>query len=592
MISKLFVTMAVAEKEISLGTKLADLWEKVGGAFKVACNMGPGGDFQLTTLNVSGREVRVFKNIPAALGDLYRVWLKRFADKKMLVYEDEEYTYAQVEGLMDNLGAALAADFGIMHGDKVGIAMRNCPEFLIAFLGATAMGAIGVPFNSMGNAQELEYVIQDSGCKVLFADPERLQLCAPILSKLGCASVLCRGDGAMAKEYGATALWGDVLASGKGKSPPSLAGIHPESEAMIMYTSGSTGFPKGVVHTQRSVATNMKLGEIITKIKPEFPNPTVLLAVPLFHITALGLVFLQAVPAGANVVMMRKWDAGVALNAIEKYQVTRFTGVPTMIRDLMEHPDFSPEKVSSMKNLAAGGAPVPPGQVKKMHALTGKASSSQGYGLTEVHVATANTGTDYLKRPTSCGRAIPLLVNLKVVDPETQQRVKDGERGELCIKSAMMMKGYHNKPDATAKVIDSEGFFHSGDVAKIEGGFVYILDRLKDLIIRGGENIDCSEVEYAFNSHPAVRECSVFGLPDERLGEVVGAAVWMQGDTVTTAELSAHVASQIAKFKVPLAEHIFLHTQELPKGATGKLDKKGLRAKYSEAIKGPPASKL
>jgi len=584
--------MAVAEKKISLGVKLADLWEKVGGVGKLVCNMGPGGTFQMTSADVDGRKVTVFKNLPAALGDTYRVWLKKFADNKMMVYEDEEYTYAEVDGLMDDLGAALAADFGIMHSDKVGIAMRNCPEFLIAFLGVTAMGAVAVPLNSLWNAQELEYGIKDAGCKVLFADPERLQLCAPFLGQLGCASVLCRGDAVMAKELGAAAMWGDVLASGKGKSPPSLVGIHPESEAMIMYTSGSTGFPKGVVHTQRSVGTNMKLGEMVQKVRPELPFPTVLLGIPLFHITALGLVFLYAVPAGANTIMIRKWDAGVALNVIEKFRVTRFTGVPTMIRDMLDHPDFSVERVSSMKNFAAGGAPVPPGQVKRLHAHTGKASSSQGYGLTEVHMATFNTGVDYLKRPTSCGRAVPLLVQLKVVDPETQQRVKSGERGELCIKSAMMMKGYHNKPEATAKAIDSEGFFHSGDIAKIEGGFVYILDRLKDLIIRGGENIDCSEVEFALLTHPSVRECSVFGLPDERLGEVVGTAVWIQGNPVTTAELSAHAASQLAKFKVPLAEHIFIHTEELPKGATGKLDKKGLRAKYSEAIKGPPASKL
>jgi acyl-CoA synthetase (AMP-forming)/AMP-acid ligase II len=317
------------------------------------------------------------------------------------------------------------------------------------------------------------------------------------------------------------------------------------------------------------------------------------LAVPLFHITALGVVFLWSIPSGTQLFMQRKWDAGAALKVIQKEGISRFTGVPTMVRDMLEHPEFSAEAVKTIKNMSAGGAPVPPSQVAKMHEKTGQASSSQGYGLTETHVVCFNKGVDYMKHPTSCGKPVPLFVQVKVQDPDTKQWVKDGERGELCIKSAMNMRCYNNRPEDTAKAIDKEGFFHSGDIAKIEGGMVYILDRLKDLIIRGGENIDCSEVEAALYSHPAVRECSVFGIPDERLGEVVGCAIYWQGDKApTTAEISAHAASSLAKFKVPLAEHIFLHTEALPKGATGKLDKKGLRDTYKDANKGPPASKL
>lgn len=252
-----------------------------------------------------------------------------------------------------------------------------------------------------------------------------------------------------------------------------------------------------------------------------------------------------------------------------------------MVRDMLEHPDFTQEKFATMKNIAAGGAPVPKGQVSKMRQKSKGTASSQGYGLTETMGAVVvNSGVDYLKNPGSCGKAIPLVVDAKIKDPQGKN-LKDGERGELCIKSHFNMKCYHNRPEDTQKVIDAEGYFHTGDVAKIENGFVFILDRLKDIIIRGGENIDCFEVESALYKHPAVRECSVFGLPDERLGEVVGVAVWPQAQ-VSPAELSAHAATILAKFKVPEEGNFFMVDEELPKGATGKIDKKGLRAKYGQ----------
>ena len=270
--------------------------------------------------------------------------------------------------------------------------------------------------------------------------------------------------------------------------------------------------------------------------------------------------------------MMRKWDAGKALDIIEKEQVSSFTGVPTMVRDLMEHPSFHPNRIKSLKGVAAGGAPVPPSQVKKMRQKAKNVESQQGYGLTEtMALGTVNKGTDYLLHPTSCGRPLPIVTEIVIKDPNTQAIVADGKRGEVCIKGPLVMKGYHNKPEATRKAIDKQGYFHTGDIGKLEGGFLYILDRMKDLIIRGGENIDCSEVEAALNQHPAVRECSVFGLPDERLGEVVGCAVWLSDPTVTPDELRKTAAKILANFKVPLAQNIFYHTEELPKGATGIL---------------------
>jgi len=539
---------------------------------------------------VRGVNYKVFKTLPAAVGDFYRPHFVEKGNKVWIHYEDEKVTFAQALEGYEALGAELRTTFGVKPGESVGIFMRNLPEFIVAFLGATAAGCRAVPLNALWGTKEVEYALKDSDAKVVICDPERMELLMPIIGDLGCRLILCRGDKAAAEAAGAT-LWDDVIASGKGKPFPSLKDIKAEDDAMIMYTSGTTGFPKGVVHTMRSLGTSCKIGELSAAASSE-PNSKAILAVPLFHITALMNLFLHSIPPGIELVMMRKWDAGKALELIEKLKVTRFVGVPTMVRDMLEHPEFSVERVATMKQFAAGGAPVPPAQVDKMRKITKSTTAAQGYGLTETcGGVVVNRGVDYLKHPTSCGKPIPFIVEAGILDPATNKPVKDGERGELCIRSAVNMVRYHNRPEDTAKAIDKEGWFHSGDVAKKEGGFIYILDRLKDIIIRGGENIDCSEIEAALYQHPAVRECSVFGLPDERLGEVVGTAIWVQGE-VTAAEISQHCAGKMAKFKVPEAQNVFFHSEELPKGATGKLDKKGLRDKYSAAIKGAPMSKM
>jgi len=582
--------MTGVNAQISLGEKLTDIKEKIGTIVGVVGGMLPGGRFQMGMEKVRGVDYKVFKTLPAAIGDFYRPHMLSHGNKTWVVYEDETLTFAQGLESYEALGAELRSTYGVKPGESVGIFMRNLPEYMLAFLGATAAGCRAVPLNAMWTTKEVEYALKDSDCKVLLCDPERMQLIMPIIGDIGAHIILCRGDKAMAEGAGAT-LFGDVIAAGKGKPRPSLAGIKPEDDAMIMYTSGTTGFPKGVVHTQRSLGTACKIGELVALSSSE-AEPKAVLAVPLFHITALMNLFLHSIPGGIQLVLLRKWDAGKALDLIEKLKVSRFIGVPTMIRDMLEHPEFRPERVASMKQFAAGGAPVPPAQVDKMRKVTKSTASAQGYGLTETcGGVVVNKGVDYLKHPTSCGKPIPFLVTVGILDPATNKPVKDGERGELCIKSAVNMVRYHNRPEDTAKAIDKEGWFHSGDVAKVEGGFVYILDRLKDIIIRGGENIDCSEIEAALYQHPSVRECSVFGLPDERLGEVVGTAIWIQGD-VTAAEISQHCAGKMAKFKVPEAQNIFFHSEELPKGATGKLDKKGLREKYGAAAKGAPMSKM
>jgi len=584
--------------DVSFTEKIGDVWEKVSTVGSVLVGALPGGPFAFGTETVRGVPLRVFKSLPPALGTYFAQWFETHADREWLLFEDQRITFCQAHEMYEALGAELAENphFGVGHGDRVGIAMRNYPELLISFVAATAMGGVAVPLNALWKSEELEYAVGDAECKVVIGDPERLALCANFQAKMGFKTIVVRGPvtGESARATGALA-WDDVLAAGAERLKANPQGpksrwqpVKAEDEAMIMYTSGSTGFPKGVVHTQRSVGTAMKVGELSTKIAPD-PNGVQLMAVPLFHITALCPIGLFSIVIGSKVAMMSKWDAGRALELIQREKVTRFTGVPTMTLDLMRHPDWSVEKVASLRAVMAGGAPVPPSQVAEMRQKTKKIESGQGYGLTEtMALGTVNKGIDYLRHPKSCGRPLPLFVTIAIIDPETGKPVPDGQRGEVCIKGAMVMKGYNRLPEKTAEAIDANGFFHTGDIGKLEGGFVYILDRMKDLIIRGGENIDCSEVEAAIADHPGVRECSVFGLPDARLGEIVGAAVWAVSSEATPEVLVAHAAKALANFKVPAPENIFLHTEELPKGPTGKLDKKGLRDHYGAIVSKRP----
>ncbi|CAE8588391.1 unnamed protein product, partial [Polarella glacialis] len=346
--------------EVTLMEKLMDVKEKVGMAATVISNLLPGGEIQMTTTEVRGAEMRVLKNLPPALADIYRPWMKQYAAKTWVVYEEERYTFGEALQQMDALAAELASGFGLAAGQRGGIAMRNLPEFLIAFLGISVMGGVAVPLNALWKAEEMEYAFKDSGIKVVIGDVERLQMCVPFMSGLGVQPILVRGDAATASSIGA-ALWQDVLGRGKAKPPPSTKDIKAEDEAMIMYTSGSTGYPKGVVHTQRSVGTSMTVGSLLNKLRP-IQDSAILLGVPLFHITALANVFLFSLPAGEKIVMMRKWDAGKAITLIETLKVTKFTGVPTMVRDILEHKDYQPERVASLRYFVAGGAPVPPSQ--------------------------------------------------------------------------------------------------------------------------------------------------------------------------------------------------------------------------------------
>jgi len=576
-----------AAPQLSAGDKCGDVCNKIGIACKligaIAC-----GDLKMKTVKVGSSDCKTFAKLTPCLGDLYRSYFEKHANRGYLFTENdgEKLTFTQSLSVYESVGAELRAGFGLKVGDSVGICMRNLPEYILAFLAATSVGCRAVPLNSLWTTPELEFAVKDADCKVIFCDTQRLNLITPFAESAGCKLVLCDSkDQDFADKSGAL-MWDKVVADGKSKPQrPDTSSLTMSSDAMIMYTSGSTGKPKGVVHSQQSLGTAIVGQEIAGFATLDRGFAKAVLIVPLFHITGLTLA-LGAFVGAQEVHILRKWDAGKCLDIIENRGITRFIGVPTMVKDILEHPAFTVERLRTIKTIGGGGAAMPVALQAKMAQVTGKKSGVQGYGLTETCGACiANQGLDTLKQPKSTGKAFPFLVKACIKDPATGKVMPDGERGELCVLSALNMTRYHNRDEDTSKVLDKEGYFHTGDIAKIEGGFVFILDRLKDIIIRGGENIDCTEVEGAIYSNPKVRECSVFGLPDERLGEVVGCAIFPK-EPMTPEDLNEYLKkSSLAKFKVPDAVNIFIHDEELPKGATFKIDRKGMREKYAAVVK-------
>jgi acyl-CoA synthetase (AMP-forming)/AMP-acid ligase II len=365
-----------------------------------------------------------------------------------------------------------------------------------------------------------------------------------------------------------------------------------DDHATIMYTSGSTGHPKGALSSHRGVLSAlyswMCMG-IATKIaqtqetREEGLPPSALVTVPLFHCTGSHSAFMLSLVVGRKMVIMHRWDAQEALRLIEEEKITWFNGVPTMSAELQAAAETTDRDISSLTEIMAGGAARPPDQVKKISGTFKKSAPGIGYGLTETNaLGTVNAGAFYIARPSSSGRPVPAVTDFRVIN-ESGDVLPAGERGELCIKSPANILGYWNKPEATAEAF-IDGWFHTGDVAYIDGdGFVYIVDRIKEIIIRGGENISCLEVEAAIYDHPGVLEAAVFGLPDERLGEIVGTAIVLkEGVELSAEELRVFLKEHLASFKIPV--HVFFRSEQLPRIASGKIFKRQLKADYAAEL--------
>ncbi|MEU0570826.1 class I adenylate-forming enzyme family protein [Nonomuraea sp. NPDC005983] len=534
---------------------------------------GPGQLFEIEEIGDTG--VRTWKHAPVHFRALLE--MSRFhGDKVFLIYEDEHITFEEHYRRAATLAGRLVREYGVAKGDRVAIAMRNYPEWVVAFSAALAAGAIAVPLNAWWTEPELAYGVRDSGAKVLIADGER----AVRLAATGVPLIVTRGE-APAGARSFDEVMGEISADVTLPDVP----LSPEDAATIFYTSGTTGHPKGALGSHRNlgqspmtVAYGLLRAAALAGKDPAAAagaRRVTLLSVPLFHVTGCFSALTTTMFAGGGLVLMYKWDPEQALRLIERERVTTMIGVPTNAWQLMSHPDFGKYDLSSLTTLGYGGAPAPPKLLERITENLPDRAPSNGYGMTETTaLAIGNGGADYQARPDSIGLPSP-VVDVRVVDP-TGAELPPGEVGELCVRGPNVIMGYWNKPEATAQTFVA-GWLHTGDLARVdEDGFVYIVDRAKDMVIRGGENVYCAEVEAALFEHPAVDDAAVIGVPDDELGEEVGAVIRLKpGTAPTSEELRSFLTGRIAKFKIPV--RIWFRDTELPRNPGGKILKTRLR---------------
>ncbi|HVV33276.1 MAG TPA: class I adenylate-forming enzyme family protein [Vitreimonas sp.] len=539
----------------------------------------PGQPFEIEEVPVRGQRLKSFKNAPP---NIRAFWLATaaFGANEYLVYENDRLTYAQAHAQVATFAAWLIAQ-GVKSGDRVAIAMRNYPEWLLAYWACCCIGVAAVGFNAWWVGDELAYAIEDSAPKVIVCDQERFdRLMAQPEMVRGAKIVLAR---AQTDKPGVT-RWNDIVAK---PAPLPDADIDPDADACIFYTSGTTGRPKGAQLTHRGCLNNLMSMlfsglsqatalQIATKADPVTPPiPVAIATTPLFHVTANNCLAYPVTAQGGKIVLMYKWDAGEALRLVEAEKALTLTGVPTMSREVLAHPDFAKRDTSSLLQMGGGGAPLQPDLVSKIETQSRGVRPGTGYGLTETcGIITSVTGDFFVGKPESCGMVMPNY-EAKCVD-DAGNTVPPGQTGELWVRGAQVIKGYLNRADATAEAI-TDGWFHTGDIARIdEDRFVYIVDRKKDMVLRGGENVYCAEVEAALYRHPAVAEAVAFGVPDERLGEEVGAAIVVrEGASISADDLRAQAGQFISKHKIP--RYVWILRDALPRNANGKFLKRELR---------------
>ena len=540
----------------------------------------PGSPFEIVE---DERGNRRFKNAPPNLRSLFDI-ARSGGDDIFLVYEDERWSFDAVFARIDALGEALVNRYGIAKGDRVAIGMRNYPEWVMSMLAIISVGGVSVSLNALWVEDEIDYALSDSGAVLLIADGERISRSIGPCRRLGVRMLEVRAAIPSADDVD---QWDNVVVPGL--SMP-VVDVGWDDDATILYTSGTTGRPKGAVSTNGAIVSSvMAFGsraavdvvraeavEAGAGGQPVPPSPLVfILIVPLFHVTGCVPVLLSCVVTKSKLVVMYRWNAEKALELIERERVTNFVGVPTQSWDLVNSPRFADFDTSSLRGVGGGGAPAPPALVERVAGSVKNGGPTLGYGMTETNAfGPNNTGVDYLAHPTSTGRVMPIM-RIEVRDP-MGHAVPTGERGEIWFNGPMLIRGYWSKPEATADTI-VDGWLRSGDIGRVdEEGFYYVEDRLKDMILRGGENVYCAEVEGAIYEHPAIHEAAVFGVPDERLGEEVAVAIHLvEGATLTADELRGFLSTRIAAFMIP--SRVWIVDEPLPRNPAGKFLKRDLR---------------
>jgi len=540
-----------------------------------------GADYELEIRALHRQSIRSFKDGPHTLRDLFS---ENRSDLDFFVYGDERYTFQQAYDRASQIGQLLVQEYNVEKGDRVAISMRNYPEWVFAFMAVTSIGGVAVAMNALWTTEEMQYGLTDSGAKVLIADQERVDRISPVLDQLDLSllSVRCKALPEQSPELSLEAR----LTKYSADMP--VVDVQAEDMATILYTSGSTGHPKGAVSCHLNILSALKSWELDRAIvllmsgtTPPEPNfqPASLLAVPLFHATGSHAVFLASFRPQRKLVSMYKWDPMLAAELIEKERVSSFVAPAAMTGDLLSTARETDRDLSSLEIVGGGGAPRAPEQVKKIATVFTHALPATGWGMTETNaIGCGIGGADYLAHPGSSGRCSAVL-DIKVVN-EAGDSLPAGERGELLIRGASVIEGYWQRPDVNASTF-TDGWLRTGDVAYIdEEDYLYIVDRIKDLVIRGGENIGCAEVEAGLLAHDAILEASVYSVPDDRLGEEVGATIYAEHSIDETA-LVQFLEQHIAKFKIP--RYLVQNDEPLPRIASGKIDKRNIR---QSAVKG------
>jgi long-chain acyl-CoA synthetase len=551
----------------------------------------PGGAFEVVTEDVLGVPLQVYKNRLQSLRDIIAMADGR-AGIDFVVQGDRRVTYDEHNALVRRVATAFR-ELGIGHGDRVAILSANNVEWVVLFWAAAAIGAVVVPLNAWWKTDELEFGLRDSGAKLLFCDRRRWEVVRNLVnSRLPDLQHVFVVD--LDEPEGSARPGTELLADDPGALPD--VAVAEDDVLAILYTSGTTGRPKGATITHRQALANLQNifcigiananrgGEAAPELSSEIQSAT-LLVVPLFHVTGCLATMTLCYASGAKLVLMPpgRFDSDAAMATIEREKITTFGGVPTIMWRIVESPNFDRYDLSSVTRVSYGGAPSAPELVVRIHEAFPKVRKTlaTAYGLTEsASVATSNTGDDYRTHPDSVGRPVP-TVEIEVVDPDGKP-VPVGETGEIWLRGpTIMRRGYWNRPDASAEAITPEGWFRSGDIGRFdEDGFLYLVDRQKDMIIRGGENVYCVEVEEVLYEHSDVIDAAVVGVPHKVLGEEVKAVVQVKpGSTATVESLRTHCATRLADFKVPA--YVELRDEPLPRNPAGKVLKSLLRGDES-----------
>jgi acyl-CoA synthetase (AMP-forming)/AMP-acid ligase II len=538
---------------------------------------GTGAPFELSDITLGGVQYRSYKDAPRNLRELFAAG-RAHGDAVFLYYQGEEWRFDDYFAKVDALAAALVAQFNIKPGDRIAIAMRNYPEWMLAYTAIALTGAVVVPLNSWWQSEELQYALNDCGATLVFCDAQRAQA---LDGHINAGIIVARSGDENCPGTDMESLYQHAADA----SLETLT-LAPEDPAMIMYTSGTTGKPKGALSTQAAVCQtvmNFECSAMYSAMaNPHYieymmgagVTPVALLAVPLFHVSGCYPIFMMNLRAGRKVVVLYKWDAGEALRMVREQGVTILSGAPSMLQDVFRHPDFATTDTTHLSGVGAGGSAMSPTQVDDLFDSLDNPFPGAGYGMTETNGTGTTINGDALKeRPRSAGQATP-VVDIKICDSEGKE-VPQGERGEVWIKSPTNASKYWNKPEAREDTF-VDGWVLSGDVGYLDAdGFLFIVDRIKDMVIRGGENIYCVEIEAVLEELDDVLEGAAFGVEHDSLGEELAIMLRLKQDSTLDAEgIRAHFSSRVAAYKVPA--HVHVHDEPLPRNATGKVLKKEL----------------